>query len=342
MGLEIIHVLSDESHYGPFECAICQNLVGLDAVVTTPCSHVFCRLCLEKWLDRPREPPVDSGPGQYFFPVEYRCPTCNQDLDYQSRNKQQSSKETIMIGGISIEARPLEEAQPLAYRVLRRIQIACPLLAKHGCIWKGDYEDLTEHLLSETAHHAKNTNTVVSESSSVEGNATGDDFDKNSDMDCEDCCKSSPPPVKRSKSNEQLKRFKTFEKNQERDTKIDERHDLAESFKIQANAKFSSANFKEARDLYTKAISVLQAKNSGESQSHSMNRQSVYSEKDKDILATLFANRAACHLQMKQYHLCIDDCKTCVNIDQHYVKVSSIIPVVLQFSAQSFATHLKY
>ena len=320
-----MHVISDERHHGPFECAICQNLCGLDALVTTPCSHVFCNLCLEKWLDRPRS--QNTAHDNIFDSIVYKCPTCNENLDFQSGKANSFSNNCIMIGGRSILAQKLENAQPLAYRVLRRIQVKCPL-AKHGCDWTGDYEDLTEHLLSDTSHQK------MSQKQNDKKNSYLDQTER----------VSKSPPVKRSKSNEDIA-HKTNANNKTPDYTgctsslsnavnndiecSNEKHDLANSFKAQANAKFSSGNFKEARDLYTKAISIIQSNSSTNQGSTSLEisytNGSIYSSEDEEILATLFANRAAAYIQLNEYQLCISDCNKCITMDKSYIKVRACI-----------------
>ena len=142
MGLETTHVLSDERHHGPFVCTICTNLCGLDALVTTTCSHVFCKLCLKTWLSS-----SSSSSGNNHR----RCPTCNQSVVFDGTHNELP---TMMIGNHSVHAMELQKCQPVAHRVLKRIRVKCPLRSKHRCPWTGDYGDLQDHLLSTTAHSA--------------------------------------------------------------------------------------------------------------------------------------------------------------------------------------------
>ncbi len=111
MGLDLVHVVSPESHVAEFTCLICCNLVDLQSTVTG-CSHAFCAACLDQWLAKAK-----------------RCPTCNKDL-YDGVNRALVS--------------PLATSQPLAHRVLRRVKVLCPA----GCGWTGDYGDLQSHLTS--------------------------------------------------------------------------------------------------------------------------------------------------------------------------------------------------
>ncbi|XP_063231983.1 TNF receptor-associated factor 6-like [Bacillus rossius redtenbacheri] len=56
----VIPSLSEEALEAKFECPIC--LQCLDEAVLTSCGHRFCRSCIDKWLQRDSECPVDSQP----------------------------------------------------------------------------------------------------------------------------------------------------------------------------------------------------------------------------------------------------------------------------------------
>lgn len=70
---------------------------------------------------------------------------------------------------------------------------------------------------------------------------------------------------------------------------------LALSLKEEANQKFESRHFSEAKSLYTKAIEVLQ--------------QEQLHEVESALLSTLYSNRAATHLQLQDYNQCLEDCQ---------------------------------
>ena len=239
MGLETAHIVSDERHYGAYLCSICTNVCGLDGLVTTKCYHVFCKLCLEMWLKR-----------------SSKCPCCNGSLLYQD-----ASLPYCMIAGKSIHASPLQSNQPVAYRVLARIRVNCPLKVKHRCPWNGDYADLQDHLVSATAHSATQKIGVVETVFTENG---GDD--------------------------------------EEMPDATDGGKALAQSFKEEANTKFASGNFAQARDLYSKGISILEDNN------------------HKKLLATLYCNRAACSLNLKDHQQCVSDCDNAISLDPSYVK----------------------
>jgi DnaJ homolog subfamily C member 7 len=135
MGLELSNVLSDERHYGSFLCAICTNLPGLDALVTKHCGHVFCKLCWETWWKR-----------------SHKCPLCSQLQEQMP----------IM----------LQSSQPVAFRILKRIHVKCPL--QHvTCNWTGEYGDLQSHLISSSAHLLEGTVSTIHE----ENDETMDEVD---------------------------------------------------------------------------------------------------------------------------------------------------------------------
>lgn len=107
-------VLSAKSHSEEFTCSICVNLVDLNESVMTVCSHVFCWSCLSEWIK-----------------VKRTCPYCNCDLSLVGKSPQY-----------------LKQANPLAWRVLSRVRVKCPL----ECSWQGDYSELQAHLTSSTEH----------------------------------------------------------------------------------------------------------------------------------------------------------------------------------------------
>lgn len=120
-------VLSDEKHYSSFVCVICTNLASLDAVVTSRCSHPFCRRCLESWV-------LQCNLRKH----QISCPVCKGDLSSDP------SIDCMEFGTLSIAARPLSEAQPLAYRVLALVQVQC-VDEDNICNWTGDYGKFLSH-----------------------------------------------------------------------------------------------------------------------------------------------------------------------------------------------------
>jgi DnaJ homolog subfamily C member 7 len=91
--------------------------------------------------------------------------------------------------------------------------------------------------------------------------------------------------------------------------------ETAESFKEQANSQFASGHYRDARDLYTKAIVILLS----ESESAS-NPPALLDKEYSTLLATLYSNLAATHLMLKEYSLAECHSSKAVTIDPTYVK----------------------
>lgn len=106
MGLDIVHVLSPDRHYCEFECATCKRLTSLKSFVSSTCFHCICKSCCN-----PEKPT--------------QCPMCRKPVGVLTS---------------------LEQSQPLAYRVLCRVKVACPFRKKHNCAWSGDYKNLLGHV----------------------------------------------------------------------------------------------------------------------------------------------------------------------------------------------------
>lgn len=177
----------------------------------------------------------------------------------------------MMIGDHTVTVQPLATCQPLAHRVLKRIQVACPLKGVE-CGWKGDYGDLQQHLLSQTAH--------VSESSHAM--AVGKDI---TPMQVDDQVSVSSDDLRKKK-------------------------ELVESFKEEANARFTSGHYAEAHKLYGKAISILERERAAERLDHDAKR----------LLAILYANRAASFSALGQYSEAVREATQAIELDPLYVK----------------------
>ncbi|CAI7047440.1 BEM_collapsed_G0003680.mRNA.1.CDS.1 [Saccharomyces cerevisiae] len=79
-----------------------------------------------------------------------------------------------------------------------------------------------------------------------------------------------------------------------------EPHEIAENFKKQGNELYKAKRFKDARELYSKGLAV--------------------ECEDKSINESLYANRAACELELKNYRRCIEDCSKALTINPKNVK----------------------
>ena len=203
------HVVHD------FECAICNNLVEEPSY--TSCAHVFCGACLEEWLVASQE-----RTGE-----EPRCPSCQTGL------------------GRSDSYSPLRVANPLAWRILSRVQCRCPLSASaSGCQWVGDYSEVHAHLTKSSYHEGDGQ---VAQTSNEGRRGTGG---------------------------------KAY----------------ADALKAQGNAKFEARAFREAAEIYSKALAASPAD------------------------AALLCNRAAAHLMLDQLDETITDCRAALLLRPDYPK----------------------
>eukprot|EP00548_Thalassiothrix_antarctica_P009740 CAMPEP_0194156496 /NCGR_PEP_ID=MMETSP0152-20130528/68576_1 /TAXON_ID=1049557 /ORGANISM="Thalassiothrix antarctica, Strain L6-D1" /LENGTH=639 /DNA_ID=CAMNT_0038864207 /DNA_START=144 /DNA_END=2065 /DNA_ORIENTATION=- len=179
--------------------------------------------------------------------------------------------------------KPLKLSQPVAYRLLTRIQVQCPL-QQHQCSWKGDYGDLQSHLLSSTSHNHLLETVIDNKDDNIENN-----------------------------DNE----------NNGATLSIGRIIALAESFKEEGNAKFASKNFMEAHDLYSKGIDVFEMNKtifSKKNNNDNKRQQSFSSPEIISLGTTLYANRAASLLQVEKFVSCLEDCQSAIELDSMYAK----------------------
>mmetsp|Transcript_10259 Transcript_10259/g.28271 ORF Transcript_10259/g.28271 Transcript_10259/m.28271 type:complete len:686 (-) Transcript_10259:1111-3168(-) len=283
MGHEIKRIVSDEHHYSQYECIICQSLVDLDCLLTTACSHVFCRACLLPWLKRNEDSHEDSA----------KCPTCNQDLLYSTSAKGRHDQRhgSMMVGSRAVLVQPMQVCQPLAFRVLKRIQVSCPLRDASTCSWQGDYGDLQDHLLSSSAHTTTKSGNCI-ETQSRKKQPVGEE-------------PATPMEVEEPQtSRNSFSQFKSVP-----DDSLHHNVAVATSYKEEANTKFATQQYQQARDLYSKAISVLD-----ESQ------LTVSDVSATQLLATLYSNRAACQHGLNNFQAAAEDASAAVIFDPTYAK----------------------
>ena len=119
---------SPTSIVSEFTCKICCNLVEYGHAAYTHCSHVFCESCLADWVARSSDPEVLAEAAMNGEPARGpRCPTCNAGLAGEGK------------------VAPLQ-TQPLAWRLLGRVQVRCPLHDSTSCGWRGDLSEVSAHL----------------------------------------------------------------------------------------------------------------------------------------------------------------------------------------------------
>ncbi|GAB5372694.1 hypothetical protein AAMO2058_001686700 [Amorphochlora amoebiformis] len=119
MGFPNDLVLEKGTLHEEFICGICLSLVEYPTY--TSCSHVFCKFCITEW-----------------FQQKQNCPKCKTAL---------TSSDDIQ---------PLRKAAPLAWRVLSRVHMRCPL-HEQDCKWEGDYSEMARHLTNSKTHTVDDT-----------------------------------------------------------------------------------------------------------------------------------------------------------------------------------------
>jgi DnaJ homolog subfamily C member 7 len=267
-------------------------------------------------------------------------------------NQNGSNKNTshMMMGGRATMVQPLKHCQPLAYRVLSQILVACPLQGVQ-CAWTGDYGDLQYHLLSKTAHTAEDeccvvvptmtaeetTTTATTTESSAAALAAGADPMQTEEMESSQVpplvsqqpppplLPPPPPPPETTAPPETTTPARATQSIMEQQQAIEllqlKKRSLASSFKDEANSQFASGHFSQARSLYTKALEIFWGGKQPFMTAGSTAMEGIVDEdEDKQLVATLYCNRAAAHLTLQCYHDCIEDCQKVLEIDSTHVK----------------------
>lgn len=80
-----------------------------------------------------------------------------------------------------------------------------------------------------------------------------------------------------------------------------EPHEVATNFKNQGNALYKAKRYLDAREVYTQGIKILCD--------------------DNDLNQSLYSNRAACQLELKNFRSCINDCKDSLKFGPNNPKV---------------------
>jgi hypothetical protein len=153
VGVDIVQVISDDKHYRPFVCSLCVKVVALDALVSTKCSHPYCKTCLQNHVVQFAEDRNGEQQQQQQQQPIIACPNCGVALEAvdssgTTATTASSSSSNIMmqLNGILLAVQPLQEAQPLAYQCLSWIQVACMGSHSKRCHWSGNYSDYPLHL----------------------------------------------------------------------------------------------------------------------------------------------------------------------------------------------------
>ena len=92
-----------------FQCLICKEIPNPNfAIEVVCCGHLFCKNCIEKWLDE-----------------QSYCPICKKEIKYNNNL-----------------LKNIKENNKIIFRLINQLKIKCP----YECEWKGNWEELENHL----------------------------------------------------------------------------------------------------------------------------------------------------------------------------------------------------
>jgi tetratricopeptide (TPR) repeat protein len=314
MGLDLEHVAANERHHGEYVCALCEKLTSLDAVITFHCSHPFCRRCLDDWLEA--SPKI----------ISCDCPRCGTSMILKGEKDKARCDNCRIVSGWCVGITPMAKAQPLAHRVLGRVKVICPNRKKYACMWVGDYENLLAHLENHQADakpgiprrsSMPHMSMIIVKSLRSENRANG----------IHGTVSRGEPRMSRRRSNEDSSSLPTrpavasmpSSRLSENDLvgnkggntpKMDCEQigrnssliDAVVTLKDKASLAYKSNHFAAARDLYSRALDLVDG--TGE---HS----STYAS----FKSTLLANRAISYHRMGNALSCVSDADEALRLD---------------------------
>jgi tetratricopeptide (TPR) repeat protein len=314
MGFHLSRVISDETHYRVFLCKICNTLASLDTLVT-PCNHPFCRSCLQEWIQQ-RE-----AEG-----LTCRCPSCTEDLEAAESNSKPNTNNnntTILFGNIPIRVQRLQDSQPLAYQVLRMVQVTCPTTASPGphCNWTGDYANWERHKVEHEEGNLPNGGSGGVANGSGNGSAVVDSSSRPNDRDSHTIA--SPGgvllPAKGEPTAAHHARTALAAQHNQLDTASSQQlggdvgnefdvaalqaaTDRCDKLKKQANAKFNRGDVAGARELYTESLALVE-------------QFPDTVEEVRILMASLYSNRAVTYFRERILPPSIEDCNMSLELD---------------------------
>jgi tetratricopeptide repeat protein 4 len=99
--------------------------------------------------------------------------------------------------------------------------------------------------------------------------------------------------------------------------------EVASGFKERGNESFKERGYKDAKEFYTKSINILlvevRKRQKGEAKSEEEGGEEEV-KKEIAVLEACLVNRAACHLELKNYRSCTLDCGSVLRINGRNVK----------------------
>ncbi|PSS25879.1 hypothetical protein M430DRAFT_39906 [Amorphotheca resinae ATCC 22711] len=96
--------------------------------------------------------------------------------------------------------------------------------------------------------------------------------------------------------------------------------EVASGFKERGNECFKEKNWKDAKEFYGKGIQVLLAEVRKRQKGEQGDADAEEIKKEVAVLEACSVNRAACHLELKNYRSCIMDCSSALKINGKNIK----------------------
>ncbi len=99
--------------------------------------------------------------------------------------------------------------------------------------------------------------------------------------------------------------------------------EVASGFKERGNESFKEKRWKDAKEFYSKAVNILlievrKRQKMSPKEEQDLDREEV--KKEIAVLEASLVNRAACHLELKNYRSCTQDCGSALRINPRNVK----------------------
>jgi tetratricopeptide (TPR) repeat protein len=96
--------------------------------------------------------------------------------------------------------------------------------------------------------------------------------------------------------------------------------EVASGFKERGNESFKERGWKDAKEYYGKGIQVLLAEVRKRQEGEHTAADKEETMKEVSVLEACLVNRAACHLELKNYRSCVMDCGSAIKINSGNIK----------------------
>lgn len=336
MGFPLDFVLSEESHYREFVCKICFELVETP-VAYTHCSHVFCNSCLQQWI---HSNALDQGSGADSELPRVKCPGCgflltaNKDIyslhtkeplamrllknlrcrcpldrcgwqgDYSELQSHLTNSEShittkgTITSGAGARAAPAEEV-PEEWRSPRGTPKEVPKAPAISAQTPADAGRSEEKMqeLSSRPPKQDNDDVPLRPDAAVVGQEVWGEVGTTP-------ARTSSHSLSQEKSTSKKVEESTPGAAQAEQLQEQERNKNLEQLKELGNSRFRAGAFRDAIQLYSKAIAIAPP-----------NTPST-----RQVLSRLHANRGACFVEVGAFTEAQEECRTAIQLDPAYAK----------------------